>query len=159
MRHDHAAGLAPVADTCPMDPRQPFSGATEAVGVGVGLAVEDWSGDARFFEYSAAVDPIGSGIISKVPVRRFPAQWHEPGPTRVVVLDLSDVLGTTYAATGPSLLARFLCIAEGDGVDLAPNATSALVYCLRGRGHSEVAGPGGTGTIPWRAGDVVTLPG
>ncbi len=128
-------------------------------GIGIGLAVEDWTGDARFYEYSAAVDPIGSGLTTGVPVHRFPTQWHEPGSTRVVVLDLSDVLGTAYAATGPALLARFLCIAADEGVDLAPNATSALFYCLRGRGHTEVAGPGGTGTITWRAGDVVTLPG
>src|ERR1700686_3862550 len=149
MRHDHAAGLAPVADTCPMDPRQPFSGATEAVGVGVGLAVEDWVGDARFFEYSAAVDPIGSGLTTRIPVRQFPAEWHEPGLTRVVVLDLSDALATGYPATGPALLARFLCIAPGENVDLAPNATSALLYCMRGRGHTEVWGPAGTGRITW----------
>jgi gentisate 1,2-dioxygenase len=130
-----------------------------AQGVAVGLAVEDWTGDARFFEYSEAVDPIGSGRTTTVPIRRFPAQWHEPGPTRVVVLDLSDDLVTGYAATGPTLLARFLCIAPGDSLDLAPNATSALFYCLRGRGHTEVEGAGGTGTISWRQGDVVTLPG
>jgi gentisate 1,2-dioxygenase len=137
----------------------PTPGAGPEGGVGIGLAVEDWTGDARFYEYSAAVDPIGSGLTTRVPVRRFPAQWHEPGSTRVVALDLSDVLGTPYPATGPSLLARFLCIAEGEGVDLAANATSALFYCLRGRGRTEVEGPGGTGTIAWRAGDVVTLPG
>ena len=62
-----------------------------------------------------------------------------------MALDLSDALGTPYPATGPSLLARFLCIAEGDAVDLAPNATSALFYCLRGPGYTEVRGPGGLG--------------
>lgn len=127
--------------------------------MGIGLAVEDWTGDARFYEYSAAVDPIGSGAISAVPVRQFPSQWHDPEETRVVDLDLSDALGTPYPATGPSLLARFVCIAPGHEVRLAPAATSVLVYCLRGRGHTEVEGPGVTGRIDWRAGDVVTLPG
>ncbi|MDQ6948778.1 MAG: hypothetical protein M3256_21600 [Actinomycetota bacterium] len=27
----------------------------------IGEAVEDWTGDARFFEYSQAADPIGAG--------------------------------------------------------------------------------------------------
>jgi gentisate 1,2-dioxygenase len=142
-----------------MDRIDPHQGPTGAPGLAVGLAVEDWVGDARFFEYSAAVDPIGSGSTTKVPVRQFPAPWHEPGLTRVVVLDLSDSLATGYAATGPALLAQFVCIAPGEGVNLAPNATSALFYCLRGRGHTEIEGPVGTGTIPWHRGDVVTLPG
>jgi gentisate 1,2-dioxygenase len=134
-------------------------GVTTTGGIGIGLAVEDWTGDARFFEYSAAVDPIGSGTITAVPVRRFPPPRHDGVSTQVVALDLSDVLRTPYPATSPSLLARFLCIAEGDGLDLAPNATSALLYCLRGRGRTDVEGPGGSGTVPWEAGDVITLPG
>jgi gentisate 1,2-dioxygenase len=44
-------------------------------------------------------------------------------------------------------------------VDLAPNATSVLFYCLRGGGYTEVQGPRGAGRISWRIGDVVTLPG
>ena len=141
-----------------MDRNDPQRGLAEGSGLAVGLAVEDWTGDARFFEYSAAVDPIGSGLTTRIPVRQFPPEWHDPGPTRVVVLDLSDALATAYPATGPTLLARFLCIAPGDGVDLAPNATSALLYCLRGRGHTDVTGPAGAGRIAWHQGDVVTLP-
>ncbi len=134
-------------------------GASRFGAVGVGLAVEDWTGDARFHEYSAAVDPIGSGRTSRVPIRCFRAAQHGPGPTRVEVLDLSDVLGTPYPATGPSLLARFVCIAAGEDLDLAPNATSVLFYCLRGEGSTEVQGPGATGAVAWREGDVVTVPG
>ncbi|HUY23020.1 MAG TPA: hypothetical protein VMV22_11865 [Acidimicrobiales bacterium] len=134
--------------------RTPTAGA-----FGVGPAIEDWTGDARFHEYSAAVDPIGSGLTSRVPLQRFPAHRHQGGHTRVVTLDLSDVLATPYPATGPSLLARFLCIDEGDHIDLSANATSNLAYCLSGRGHSEVEGPAGVGTVAWRAGDVLTLPG
>jgi gentisate 1,2-dioxygenase len=142
-----------------MDRFEPPAAAAGSGGVGIGLAVEDWTGDARFHEYSAAVDPIGSGLTSAVPIRRFPAQPRDPGSTQVVVLDLSDALGTPYPATGPSLLARFVCIAEGHSLDLAPKATSVLFYCLGGSGYSEVEGPGGTGRVTWRAGDVVTLPG
>jgi len=127
--------------------------------VGVGLAVEDWTGDARFYEYSVAVDPIGSGATTTIPVRQFPAQWHDPETTRVVDLDLSDALVTPYPATGPSLLARFLCIAAGDELDVAPNATSVLFYCLRGRGSSEIETADGPRRTAWQAGDVVTAPG
>src|SRR5579863_608761 len=98
----------------------------EPGGLAIGLADEDWTGEARFHEYSAAVDPIGSGHTSKVPVHRFPAAWHDTRTTRIVTLDLREELGTPYPATGPSLLARFLCIASGDALDLAPNATSEL---------------------------------
>jgi gentisate 1,2-dioxygenase len=125
----------------------------------VGLAVEDWTGDARFYEYSAAVDPVGSGIISAVPARRFPAAWHGPGPTRAVPLDLSEALGVEYPATGPSVLAQFLCVSGGDVLTMTPQATSTLVYCLEGAGESQVEWPGGEGTIRWTAGDVVTVPG
>ena len=76
-----------------------------------------------------------------------------------MVLDLSDVLATPYPATGPSLLARFVCIAAGEDVDLAPDATSVLFYCLRGQGSTEVQGPARTGRVAWREGDVVTVPG
>ncbi len=125
----------------------------------MGVATEDWTGEARFHEYSAAADPLRSGSITPVPLRRFPAALHGGTATRTVALDLSDVLGTTWPATGPSLLARFVCMAAGDDVDVLPDATSTLAYCLRGRGGTEVEGPGMSGYVAWRAGDVVTIPG
>src|SRR5580700_9627551 len=69
--------------------------------LGVGLATENWTGDALFHEYSAAVDPLAVGAISPVPLRRFPASLHASGPTRTITLDLSDGLGVTVPATGP----------------------------------------------------------
>jgi gentisate 1,2-dioxygenase len=122
--------------------------------VNVGEAIEDWTGDARFFEYSQAADPVGSGAISAIPARSFPAELYADGPTRVVPLDLSDALRTPYAATSPALLASFVRINAGDELTLQPNATSQLLYCIRGRGRSEVDG----GTVPWKEGDFVTLP-
>jgi hypothetical protein len=52
----------------------------------VGEATEDWSGDARFHEYTTAADPIGSGAISQVPVEAFPATCHRGPPTDVVIM-------------------------------------------------------------------------
>ncbi len=120
----------------------------------VSEAVEDWSGDARFFEYSQAADPIGAGIISAIPVRSFSAELYAGGPTRIVPLDLSAELRTPYPATSPALLASFVRINAGDELALAPNATSQLLYCIRGRGHSRVDGS----VMRWKEGDFLTLP-
>jgi gentisate 1,2-dioxygenase len=120
-----------------------------------GLATEDWTGDALFHEYSAAVDPLRVGAISRIPVHRFPAALHASGPTRVITLDLSDVLGLDVPATGPSLLAQFLRIEAGESLATSPVTTSELVYCLRGEGRLEIDG---AGAIDWHSGDVITLP-
>ena len=120
----------------------------------VGEAVEDWTGDARFFEYSEAADPIGAGVISPIPIRSFGADLYAGGPTRVVPLDLSTDLRTTYPATSPALLASFVRINAGDDLTMSPNATSQLLYCVRGRGHSDVAGS----VVRWKQGDFLTLP-
>ena len=122
--------------------------------LGVGEAVEDWTGDARFFEYSIAADPIGDGIISAIPATSFPAELYATGPSRVVALDLSGRLGTPYPATSPALLASFVRINAGDELHLDPNATSQLLYCIRGRGSSRTDG----GTMSWKEGDFLTLP-
>ncbi|MGI9033911.1 MAG: cupin, partial [Acidimicrobiales bacterium] len=104
--------------------------------VGFGEAVEDWTGDARFFEYSQAADPIGDGVISAIPAVAFGAGLYATGPSRVVPLDLSAELRTSYPATSPALLASFVRINAGEELTLAPNATSQLLYCIRGRRHS-----------------------
>jgi gentisate 1,2-dioxygenase len=127
---------------------------TELAPIAVGLAEEDWAGDARFFEYHEAVDPLRAGTITPVPVRKFAAA--PAGVTGVAPLDLSAALGTPYPATSPALLASFVAIAAGDSVHLAPAATSQLFYVLRGTGHTVLAGAGGV--IRWDVGDIVVLP-
>jgi gentisate 1,2-dioxygenase len=123
--------------------------------LGPGLISEDWTGDAVFHEYSAAVNPQGSGAISRVPLHRFDASVHATGPTRVITLDLSEDLATAFPATGPSLLAQFLRIEAGASLTTAAVATSELIYCLSGRGRLDIDGVGG---VDWRSGDVITLP-
>jgi gentisate 1,2-dioxygenase len=135
--------------------RAPEAGITRADGQRAALAVEDWTGDAVFHEYSAAVDPQRVGAISALAVQRFPAALHATGPTRSIALDLSGVLGIDVPATGPSLLAAFLRIEAGESLATETVATSELIYCLRGEGRLEVEGSGG---IDWRNGDVITLP-
>ena len=129
----------------------------------VGEATEDWAGDARFHEYTAAADPVGSGAIPRVPIEQFRAGLHHGPGSRVLPLDLSDALGVAYPATSPALLASFVVLDPGDTITTLPDATSELYYCLEGDGSSTFvrSGPGGgpvTGTIPWGPGDVLTLP-
>jgi gentisate 1,2-dioxygenase len=128
----------------------------------VGEATEDWTGDARFHEYSSAADPVGSGSVTPVPVERFPAALHAAPGTRTVPLDLSAALAVDYPATSPALLAAFVVLDPGDTLVTEPDATSELYYCLEGDGSSTFTrGTGAvpaSGTIPWAPGDVVTLP-
>src|SRR5580698_1675285 len=104
----------------------------------VGEADENWAGDALFYEYSKAVDPLATGTISPVPVHQFPAALHGGGPTRLVPLDLADRLGVPYPATSPGLLASFVVITPGEELTTTPDATSELYTCIRGNGHSRV---------------------
>jgi len=129
----------------------------------IGEATEDWTGDARYHEYSTAADPVGSGTIPPVPVHRFPASLHQGPGTRLVPLDLSDPLATDYPATSPAMLAAFMVLDPGDTLITAPDSTSELYYCLEGSGTSTFlrtvpGAPPSTGTMAWAAGDVVTLP-
>ena len=129
----------------------------------VGEATEDWAGDARFHEYTAAADPVGSGAISRVPIEQFPAHLHHGPGSRVVPLDLSGPLGVDYPATSPALLAAFVVLDPGDTCTTHPDATSELYVVLEGTGSSTFVRTSpdrspATGTIPWGPGDVVTLP-
>jgi gentisate 1,2-dioxygenase len=116
---------------------------------------EDSTDDARYFEYSTAANPIGSGHTPTLPVVRFSPELYQDGPTRVVPLDLSTELGIrTGAATSPGLLANFIRIRAGDQISTSPNATSQLYYVLHGRGFAAVNGR----MVTWEKGDFLTLP-
>jgi gentisate 1,2-dioxygenase len=139
--------------------------ATEAHGptVLVGEAIEDWTGDAVFYEYSSAVDPIEAGSINPVPILSFSPGLHAGGTSRIIPLDLSAQLGVTCPATSPGLLASFVVILPGEQVTTVPDATSELYYCVRGNGHTDFERPGTAGAVPsgrihWGQGDVLTLP-
>ena len=116
---------------------------------------DDWADDARYFEYSQAANPIGSGSISKVPIVRFSPALYRDEPTGVVPLDLSRELGILGGeATSPGLVANFVRIRSGEQIDTHPNATSQLYYVLYGRGFTAVNGR----LVAWEKGDFLTLP-
>ncbi|MEH7272961.1 cupin [Neobacillus vireti] len=120
----------------------------------IGTVSENWTEDALFYEYTAAADPIGSGITSPISPKEFSPELYNSGQTRIISLDLSNELRTNYPATSPSLLAHFIRINAGDSIDTQPNATSELYYIISGAGSTEVNGQ----TISWKKGDFLTLP-
>src|ERR1700756_2984588 len=115
----------------------------------------DWADDARYFEYSKAANPIGSGHTSKVPIKAFSRNLYSDGPTRIVPLDLSDELGIKSGpATSPALVANFMRIRAGEAIATSPNAASQLCCMISGRGLAAVSG----GLARWEKGDFLTLP-
>jgi gentisate 1,2-dioxygenase len=115
----------------------------------------EWAGDARYFEYSQAANPIGSGFTPKIPIIKFSPEIYLDEPTGIVPLDLSQQLGIkTGEATSPALLANFVRIRAGEQIDTAVNATSQLYYVLYGRGFAAVDGR----LVKWEKGDFLTLP-
>jgi gentisate 1,2-dioxygenase len=111
--------------------------------------------DAQFFEYSKAANPIDSGATPGIPIKEFSAELYATGASRIIPLDLRHDLRTLYPATSPSLLASFVRILAGDRVASAPNASSEFFYVVSGHGHTQTA----QGTLAWKAGDIVALPG
>ena len=120
----------------------------------MGEAEADWTGDAQYFEYSRAANPIGAGITSKVPIRTFSAALHSGADTTVEVLDLSTELNTPWPATSPALQAAFVLIQAGQSSSTDALATSQLFYVLSGSGKSEIEGQ----ELRWAEGDVFVLP-
>jgi gentisate 1,2-dioxygenase len=111
---------------------------------------KNWQQHAINWEYGAAAKP----DLAEMPIRSFPAKLHEEGETRVIELDLSDTLGTSYSATAPNLLANYIRINPNDKINLNVESSSEVFYVLRGAGHSETT----LGTIEWQQGDAFTLP-
>jgi gentisate 1,2-dioxygenase len=111
--------------------------------------------DTQIFEYSKAANPIESGATPSIPIKGFSADLYASGESRFIPLDLSKELRTPYPATGPSLLASFVRIRAGEQLTSSPNASSEFFYVIAGSGRTETA----EGTIAWKMGDFVALPG
>ncbi len=111
---------------------------------------EEWAQEVVSWEYSSAAIP----DLKEIPVQPFPASLHEHGETRVIALDLSKELDTSYLATSPNLLANYIRINPGDSIHTHVNATSEIFFVMRGSGYTETD----KGKITWKEGDSFTLP-
>jgi len=117
---------------------------------------------ARFHDYRYASNPLADGTLGAIPAARFPAELHEQGPTRIVPLDNSSILGCTGPATSPGLAANFIHVRPGEAIITDANATSQLFFVMRGTGTTRFAGDALAAAdateIAWQAGDLFTLP-
>ncbi|MGF0238049.1 AraC family ligand binding domain-containing protein [Rhodococcus sp. IEGM1300] len=119
----------------------------------VGLAAHEL--EAEYFEYSKAANPISANLISQIPYHCFPSSLYESGPSRVIPLDLSESLGCEGPATGPGLCANFIRLNTNDTLNLAPNATSQVLYVIDGNGSLSY----GDQAFDWTKGCFIALPG
>jgi gentisate 1,2-dioxygenase len=110
-----------------------------------------WAEGTKFFEYSSAANP----TLPPIPAALFPASLHEIEETKILPLDQSDALGIPYPCTGPSLLANYVHVGPGEDLRLKANATSQVLYCIRGSGSLQT----NNGGAAWGVGDFLALPG
>ncbi|MDP1968002.1 MAG: hypothetical protein Q8K31_02280, partial [Burkholderiaceae bacterium] len=76
-------------------------------------------------------------------------------PSGFIDLDLSPVLGTSYPATLPLLLCRYLRVRAGESFGHTLRASGEIYYVIRGQGRSQSRGK----SIAWKTGDVFVFPG
>jgi gentisate 1,2-dioxygenase len=117
-------------------------------------SLEKLKADGLYYEYTKAADPIGSGVISQVPYAEFSSSLHQGDKTALIPLDVSQVLGCEGPATSPALCANFVHILPKEKLATKFNATSQLIYVIRGSGHTLFGGD----RIPYKTGDFLVLP-
>lgn len=110
-----------------------------------------WAANTTYFEYASAANP----RMPKIEIEAFPASMHQIEETRVIPLDLSVNLDTSYPCTGPSLLANFVHIGSGETLTTNCNSASQVIFCIRGKGRSETP----EGVVTWKTGDYFAVPG
>ena len=113
---------------------------------------------ARFHDYRYASNPLADGTLGAIPGARFGAELHEQGPTRIVPLDTSSILGCPGPATSPGLCASFVHVRPGEAIVTDANASSQLFFVMRGAGETRLDGGPEGERFAWRAGDLFTLP-
>lgn len=109
---------------------------------------------STYFEYTKAADPLGSGAITPMPYAEFSGQLHQQNRTEIVPLDLSAQLRCEGPATSPALCANFVHILPGEKITTQFNATSQLIYVMRGKGETTFDDV----NLDWRTGDFIVLP-
>lgn len=117
-------------------------------------SLEKLKADGLYYEYTKAADPIGSAAISQVPYAEFSGSLHQGDKTALIPLDVSEALGCEGPATSPALCANFVHILPNEKLTTNFNATSQLVYVIRGSGSASFA----SDRIPYKTGDFLVLP-
>jgi gentisate 1,2-dioxygenase len=107
--------------------------------------------EGQILEYTSNANP----PMSEIPIKIFPPELHEHGPSKITPFDLSKELEVNYPATTPNLLANFVRITINQSLPTSvETATSQVFYIIRGSGHSLTR----KGTVYWETGDLFVLP-
>lgn len=109
-----------------------------------------WEDDSMYYEFSVAVAP----KLPDIPCITFDAELHQQGLTKIIPLDLSQQLQSSYPSTAPLISAYFLSICSEESLKTTSPATAQLFYVIRGKGKTESS----YGTMEWSKGDLFTLP-
>jgi len=107
--------------------------------------------DGQILEYTSNANP----PMTEIPIKIFPPELHEHGPSKIIPFDLSEELEVNYPATTPNLLANFVRITINQSLPTSVStATSQVFYIIRGSGYSLTR----KGTVHWETGDLFVLP-
>ena len=110
-----------------------------------------WAANTGYFEYTSAANP----RMPQIEIEAFPAALHQIDETKIIPLDLSAAMQTSYPCTGPSLLANFIHINAGESLRTDSCSASQVFFCIRGKGRSDSE----DGTVTWKTGDYFAVPG
>ena len=110
-----------------------------------------WAANTAYFEYTSAANP----RMPQIEIEAFPAALHEIDETKIIPLDLSAAMQTSYPCTGPSLLANFIHINASESLRTVACSASQVFFCIRGKGRSDSE----DGTVTWKTGDYFAVPG
>ena len=95
----------------------------------------------------------------KVPRYQFKIEkdkaYNFDGESLLIPLDISDVLETSYIATTPSILARYVRLNSKKNISHNLKASGEIYYVLEGKGLSKNRHD----VIKWSKGDVFCFPG
>ena len=111
---------------------------------------EEWANNVLFFEYGSAANP----RMPEIGIDVFPPAMHQIAESKIIPLQLSHKLETSYPATGPNLLAHFIHIAAGDALSTSTHASSQVFYVIRGAGFSTIDGS----RLDWKTGGFFAIP-
>lgn len=124
--------------------------------------MQPYAARARFYSvedgFNIKRPPLAACIFSDERDRAFALET----PTGSILLDRSDVLGLSLAATTPllrsdhaALLAGYAVIRAGQDLMTSSRSTAEIYVALRGSGRTLKA----SDEIAWQEGDVFCLPG
>lgn len=118
-------------------------------------ANEPWRDRARYFNPTEAFSQVLSAVPSIAFTNERDRAFDAATPTSLIDMDLSATLNTSYPATTPLVMSRYLRIRAGEHLQIDVRASMQLLVICVGTGYTRINGE----TVNWGPGDVLMLPG